>query len=68
MIRFLPLPKASKRSDVRVRDAIHRETKECLAKDVRGEDYTPPARFAPPIDGNQSEEPVQPPWHTYDRD
>jgi hypothetical protein len=67
MIHFRPIPKRHKRCDLRVKDAIRRETNDCLKKEINGEDYTPPARFVP-VSAPQHQEAAEQPWYTNDRD
>lgn len=67
MIHLRPIPPEAKRCDQRVKDAIRRETIDCLRNDVAGRTYTPPARFAPQTEEDADQGGEQP-WHTYNRD
>ncbi len=67
MLHLRSIPQEAKRCDLRVRDAIRRETNECLRKDLRLEPYTPPARFAKEK-GVEVGEPAKQPWHAYNND
>ena len=65
MLHLRPLPPEPRRCDLRVKNAIRRETTDCLRRDIEKKPYTPPARFAPPPVSIGENEPVAQPWHTY---